>query len=512
MFHCAQFLSPKPLGFNACELEDTMAKTKSPNSLYQLCLKETAFLLIEKYWNRENTNPFSQINCNIVNDLFKFLLIDMDIEKPSPLKLLLKSGQLQNLVLYGHIFTEKQWRSVMKNLLEEGDSCRNITNILLPKSFQNDDKASLERLIEKCPLLEMLEVWTFFNPSVLQNCKRLKEVTNEFSGKKEYGYVRNEPVDALAHLQNLKKFSIFQSRKSSSYYLLIAKMLQNHPKLVSLGYTDSSWAAHHIYTTCKMGTVPRFGLKECFWGLNHYVNRFNRRKQIAYTQQYSEFVKSSVALFPLVEKLNIVVYHKNCIEHLKKLRHLCVLNINFNLCRGSPTRTAFISLLSEIGPQLKCLSIMVRSTMPVDVIMKYCPNVVHLDLCCIAVVQGGIKADSKTFRQLKRLRAVVVDEESLKYLLRYSVNLKELLLHDAICLDDTLLHKILKMKSLSKIDTLAVWECRLSREGLKELIQKCVNLENVAFKNLKADLTTVAEELKRDITAPFSYLERILAI
>ncbi|GIY74518.1 uncharacterized protein CDAR_22011 [Caerostris darwini] len=260
-----------------------------------------------------------------------------------------------------------------------------------------------------------------------------------------------------------------------------------------------------------MDTVPRFGLKECFWGFSS-VDKFNRRKQMAYTQQYSKFVKSSVALFPLVEKLIIVVYHKNCLEHLKKLRHLCVLDINFNLCRGTPTRTAFISLLSEIGPQLRCLSIVTRSTMPIDVLMKYCPNVVHLDLCCTAIVQGGIEADSKNFRQLKRVCVVVVDEESLKYLLQNSVNLIELLLIDAICLDDTLLHKILKMKSLSKIVTLGVQECRLSREGLKELVQKCVNLERVAFENLAADLTTVTEELKRDITAPFSYVDRILVI
>ncbi|GIY16486.1 hypothetical protein CEXT_15031 [Caerostris extrusa] len=64
-------------------------------------------------------------------------------------------------------------------------------------------------------------------------------------------------------------------------------MLQNHPKLLSLGYTDSSWAAHHIYTTCKMDTDLRFGLKECFWGFNRYANQVNARKQIAYAQEYS---------------------------------------------------------------------------------------------------------------------------------------------------------------------------------------------------------------------------------
>ncbi|GIY31625.1 hypothetical protein CDAR_22081, partial [Caerostris darwini] len=97
-------------------LED-MTKRKSPNSLYQLCIQKTSKYLVEKKWIGGNTNPFSQINCYIVNDLFSFLVFNMSIEKPSPLKLLLKSGQLQDFVLDGVDFTEKQWRSVMKILL-----------------------------------------------------------------------------------------------------------------------------------------------------------------------------------------------------------------------------------------------------------------------------------------------------------------------------------------------------------------------------------------------------------
>ncbi|GIY58710.1 hypothetical protein CDAR_504041 [Caerostris darwini] len=186
-----------------------MTKRKSPNSLYDLCIEETASHLLEKYWNRENTNPFSQVKCNIVNDLFQFLDLNVETETPRPFKLLLKSGQLQNFELDGTDFTKRQWRSVMKILLEEGDSCRNITRILLPESFQNDDNDSLERLIEKCPLLEILQVLTFFDPSVLQNCGRLKEVRNYFTGNKEYRYFRNESVDTLANLQNLEKIRYF---------------------------------------------------------------------------------------------------------------------------------------------------------------------------------------------------------------------------------------------------------------------------------------------------------------
>ncbi|GIX85104.1 hypothetical protein CEXT_14461 [Caerostris extrusa] len=71
-----------------------MANRRSPNSLFELCIKETSNHLADGRWNREDTNPFSQISCIIVNELFKFL-IKKNLENPNPLELLLKSGQLQ---------------------------------------------------------------------------------------------------------------------------------------------------------------------------------------------------------------------------------------------------------------------------------------------------------------------------------------------------------------------------------------------------------------------------------
>ncbi|GIY31626.1 hypothetical protein CDAR_22091 [Caerostris darwini] len=112
-----------------------------------------------------------------------------------------------------------------------------------------------------------------------------------YGTKREYRYFQNESVDTLANLQNLEKIRYFSLSQVFSYYKHIAKMLQNHPKLVSLGNTDSSWAAHHIYTTCRMDTFPRFGLKKCFWGVNKNVEEFNRKK-IAYIQQFPNSSKA----------------------------------------------------------------------------------------------------------------------------------------------------------------------------------------------------------------------------
>ncbi|GIY06912.1 hypothetical protein CDAR_380981 [Caerostris darwini] len=106
-----------------------------------------------------------------------------------------------------------------------------------------------------------------------------------------------------------------------------------------------------------------------------------------------------------------------------------------------------------------------------------------------------------------------MNKESLEYLLRNSLNLKELLPLDALSLDDTLLRKIFKKNSLSQLNTIAVYECRLSREGLKELVQKCANLESVAFHTVNADVTSVAKELKRDIIDSYWDIQKdLLAI
>ncbi|GIX67454.1 hypothetical protein CEXT_420981 [Caerostris extrusa] len=220
-------------------------------------------------------------------------------------------------------------------------------------------------------------------------------------------------------------------------------MLQNHPGLVSLGDTDSSWAAHHIYTTCRMDIVPRFGLKKCFWGFNKNVEKILQTANRLHPtisrigQKLCSFVspRREITHYSVSRRLHAA---------FKKLKHLRVLEIDFSLCCGLPARTAFISLLSEIGPQLKGLSILDDNPMPVDVIMKYCSNVVHLDLSCKAIVQGGIETDTNKFRQLEKLLLYEMDAESLEYLLRNSLNLRKLLLVDALCLDDTQLHKILK--------------------------------------------------------------------
>ncbi|GIX97667.1 hypothetical protein CEXT_580451 [Caerostris extrusa] len=258
-------------------------------------------------------------------------------------------------------------------------------------------------------------------------------------------------------------------------------MLQNHPKLVSLGDTDSSWAAHHIHTTCRTDTVPRFVLKDCFWGYNRNVEKFNRN-QIAYIQQFPEFVKSSAILFPLVEKLLVRRF---------------VGSIYFPVERNWPSAEVSFNCGWKYHACGRCHEILFECGTSGFMLQGN--------------RSGGIETDSKNFRQLKRLLVRNVDEESLEYLLRNALNLRELLLVDAVCLDDALLHEIFKFKNaLSQVNTIAVYECELSREGLKELVQKCVNLERVAFETLDADVTIVANELKRDIRATYSYVRRNL--
>ncbi|GIX90772.1 hypothetical protein CEXT_135131 [Caerostris extrusa] len=86
-----------------------------------------------------------------------------------------------------------------------------------------------------------------------------------------------------------------------------------------------------FYTTCRKDIVPRFWSEGMFLGFQQKREKKFNGNQITYTQRYPEIIKSSVVLFPLVEKLRIVVYHEDCLQHLKKLKHLCELEIYFYL-------------------------------------------------------------------------------------------------------------------------------------------------------------------------------------
>ncbi|GIY45422.1 uncharacterized protein CDAR_89881 [Caerostris darwini] len=290
-----------------------------PKSLYDICQRRTLELMTEDgYWDECPENPFSELTCDVVNDLFAFYRT-MEYHYLRDLELLLSCGKLQRLDLRYPEFSEEECDQLFQLLTEQG--CRSITYVKLSANFKNDENSRLEKLIMKCPLLENLHVSTFLNPVVLRNCKRLKSVVINYTGGEESTYFRNQSASTLSVLINLQVLDIFRNKNCSAYFQHIVTMLKNHPRLMSLGQSDSSWAAHHIGNNSKRDAHPQYGLRKCFWGFSIAVED-NPEQIAAYNLMFPEVIRSSILIFPLVVELHIVVRHENCLEHLKILNTL----------------------------------------------------------------------------------------------------------------------------------------------------------------------------------------------
>ncbi|GIY91085.1 uncharacterized protein CDAR_46081 [Caerostris darwini] len=358
----------------------------------------------------------------------------------------------------------------------------------------------------KCPLLENLHVSTFLNPVVLRNCKRLKSVVINYTGGEESTYFRNQSASTLSVLINLQVLDIFRNKNCSAYFQHIVTMLKNHPRLMSLGQSDSSWAAHHIGNNSKRDAHPQYGLRKCFWGFSIAVED-NPEQIAAYNLMFPEVIRSSILIFPLVVELHIVVRHENCLEHLKNLKHLGSLSINFEFCSDnySSALSKLLSLLSAIGPKLKILELLQFHNVPVNIIFRHCPDLEFFQLYGAAIICGSVKTVYE-FKNLKTLFVERMDAMSLQYLLRNSRDLRILYLEEASCLNDLLMEDIINGNPLAfyYLDKICVEECSLSRRGLKIFLENAENLTMAGFECYDADLSILVEELNRNIYHEYS--------
>ncbi|GIX83325.1 hypothetical protein CEXT_97771 [Caerostris extrusa] len=226
-----------------------------PISLYQYCLDQIIELIKTEHWSQKIENPFSRLPSRIVELLVEVCGTSEKFSEFSYFRMLLSSGKLRKLKLsFPVIFTDKCM--VFPRMLTE-KGCLNINVLELDRNFINDESEWLESLLEKLPLLESLSVRTIFNPQALKNCKGLKSVKiiqMSWDTKKCENFL-SEAADTLSHLKDLEEFDVFQRRTQILDFLQVIKLLNNHPKLASLRFTDSSRAAHNIYVN---NTVKHF--------------------------------------------------------------------------------------------------------------------------------------------------------------------------------------------------------------------------------------------------------------
>ncbi|GIY04913.1 hypothetical protein CEXT_110292 [Caerostris extrusa] len=412
--------------------------------------------------------------------------------------MLLSSGKLRKLKLCFPVFFTDICIVLPQMLTEKG--CINIKVLELDQNFENDESKWLEKLLQKLPLLESLSVRTLFNPQALMNCKRLKqvEIIPMFFITEESDFL-SEAADTLSHLEDLEEFDIFKYTRKSSNFLKVVKLLNNHDKLTSLRFTDSSRAAHHIMANNTRGRHPRYGLRKCSWTIG--IGSFEDITALKFS--FLQRIISSVLLFPFVEELEILVLCEDCFEYLKRLKHLRSMKMKFHI---DSTYQWNFSFLSGIGQQLRHLCIVSHQDVPVNAISKYCFNLEYLKIIGNATLCDSIKS-SYNFRMLKRLEISLIDANSLLYVFQNVRNLKELQFHNAAVFDDLRLQEILNRDPLAfnHLDKVFVRDCMLSTEGFRIFLKHAVNLTTAYIKSshfsvgVQTDFSDVIKELERDV-------------
>ncbi|GIY49207.1 uncharacterized protein CDAR_523781 [Caerostris darwini] len=306
-------------------------KKMHPISLYETCLDRIIELIKVEHWKEERENPFSPLPSKIVELLVDVCGTSQKITEFSSFRILLSSGKLRILKLCFPVSFTDTCVVLPQMLTEKG--CIKITVLELDRNFQNDKSEWLENLLQKLPLLESLSVQTLFHPRALKDCKRLKsvKVINIF----EYSNFLSEAADTLSHMEDLEEFDILQYITENSSFLKVVKMLDNHPKLASLRFTDSSRAALHIDANRTGDELPKYGLRKCSWTYDTSYYESRNTLYITFLQR----IRSSVDLFPLVEELEILVFCEDCFEYLKELKHLRSLKVKFHICIRNVSRT-----------------------------------------------------------------------------------------------------------------------------------------------------------------------------
>ncbi|GIY49208.1 uncharacterized protein CDAR_523791 [Caerostris darwini] len=470
-----------------------------PISLYETCLDRIIELIKVEHWKEERENPFSPLPPKIVELLVEVCGTSQEFKKFSYFRMLLSSGKLRKLKLCFPVFFTDICMVLPQMLTEKG--CMKITVLELDENFQNFHRQWLEKLLQKLPLLEILSVRTIFNPQALKNCKGLKsvEVIPIVRNLTELNNFISKAADTLSYMKDLEVFDIFQYTTKSTNFLKVVKMLNNHPKLASLRFNDSSLAAHHIYVNNTAAELPEYGLRNCSWitdtGPFEEITPLN----ISFLQR----VRSSVLLFPLVEELEILTFREDCFEYLKNLKHLRSLKMRFHI---HSTYQADFSFLSGIGQQLRHLCIVSYQDVPVNAISKYCFNLEYLKIIGNATICDSIES-SYNFRKLKRLEIFNIDANSLLYVFQNVRNLKELQFHNAAVFDDQKLLEILNINPLAfyHLDKVFVRDCMLSREGFRIFLEHAVNLTITYIKSwhfnegARIDFSDVIKELQRDV-------------
>ncbi|GIY43765.1 uncharacterized protein CDAR_523031 [Caerostris darwini] len=451
----------------------------TPLSLEEICLQKVAFLLRSGYWRKYHVNPFTFLPSTVLDELTSKLLSD----KANPIQCCLESAPLQPLLTSSRLqhldlsyFPYVEHFCMFLNLLSVG--CQNLQSLSLPENFSINDSEQLELLLLSCHKLEYLHSPTFFNLDALKNCANLKCLRFHFPARFLVDYFCHEGVGSLQYLQSLKVFALCGYYDFSCDYKAIAVILKCCPKIISVGYIDSIMAIQCIQNLQHQRNMPpiQFQLRKCFWGFDSYSRVCYFLAKVGFiTPDFPYLIKMAVTFCPYIEELVFTIPRNDSIKYLSGLKNLTFLYIDFGVCDDNYL-SEFVSLLCEIGPQLKHLGVVRSNIIPINIAIENCPNLTSLKYFPEEKINQEILSSVST-SCLKNLTLDNCDKFSLLYALSCCKNLKELFIFDGRCLDDNLLNTILDKNPLSELKVVYILKCRLSRKGLRNFLISAKQLD-----------------------------------
>ncbi|GIY72340.1 uncharacterized protein CDAR_522581 [Caerostris darwini] len=452
-------------------------------SLFDLCVDRTLDCLVAGVWNGCPENPFSQMPFSAVDKLMKTLTTRPCFCCCTNLYLLFSSGRLTWIDLNmrcPHHFCHTEIQKVIKMMTPK--VCQNVRTLSVPSL---DDEVIAD-LLRKCPKLECFRAFDFGMLGVLTNCPNLRSVRLENPVSKPLHAFSWDSEKLSMFLRDLEIFDVFRLQDISGVHRKVANMLLHCPKLISLGQTDSSLPIEYIHERLdphSLGT-HRFALKRAFWGKKYLFSDGmdyceGEDTHSDYVNRYPDIIEKAALSCPLLEQLIIKVYHRECIPHLRHLQRLNVLSIDF-MCDDEDCVPTFLTLLRDIGHQLRHLSIDNWHKMPLNTICELCPYLLSLKIRGSATVSEPVQ-NCKSLRSLKRLYAYNVDRKCLIYLLQNCVGLQVLGIDHAHHFDDDTLREVLEKNRLPDLKALHIGYSSLSIKGLEKLRESSLNLKNPYF-------------------------------
>ncbi|GIY36304.1 uncharacterized protein CEXT_731551 [Caerostris extrusa] len=238
-------------------------------------------------------------------------------------------------------------------------------------------------------------------------------------------------------------------------------------------------AIQYIQYSQQQRNIPpiQFQLRKCFWGFHTSSNLSYFLEKVDFLNpNFSNKIRMAVTSCPYIEELVFTIPRIDSIKHLSGLKNLTFLYIDFGVCDDNYL-SEFVSLLVEIGPQLKHLGVVRSNIIPINVAIENCPNLTSLKFSSAVDKTNPEMVSSVTTSRLKNLTLDKCDKFSLLYALSCCTNLKELFIFDGSCLDDNLLNTILDKNPLSELKVAYISKCRLSGRGLRNFLISAKQLD-----------------------------------